>query len=334
MNSDKINISVDRELLARFVRGECTSAEQEEVKLFLNQTEWKQALDDLLMDDFEHFEYRSYTEVENAVWNQQFKDNYASRTVSSHSGWNIAWIGYVAACFLVASFCYWYFNSYQKPETTSLKQMVMLEQINPKGQRSVVTLPDSTIVYLGAASSIRYPQQFGSGNREISLKGEAYFEVAHDKKHPFTIQTGRIQTKVLGTTFKINAFKDVIVSVASGKVQVTKNAGVPIAILTRGQQVKWETKTGKAVLTTLDAEEITEWKDGKVTFANASLIEVAEILERWHNVDIRFKDERTAQVKLSLILKATVPIQHSLDIICSTLHLKYILNGRTIMIKN
>lgn len=326
-----MKVSIDKELLTRFARGECTRAEQEQVKAFLEQPEWKQALEELLNDDFETFSHTPYTETDNTAWNQHFRENYAGRNVV-RPVWDLRWISYAAACILIIGGCYWFFNMYQNSGSAVQQQLAMLSKTNPKGQRSIITLPDSTVVYLGAASSLRYPEQFGSGNREVLLEGEAWFEVANDQQHPFTIQTGMIQTKVLGTTFKIDAFKDVTVSVATGKVQVAKRDSA-LAILTPGRQVTWNAQTGEINLVDIDAEEITAWKEGKVTFANTSLAEIAETLERWYNVDIRFKDEQIAQTKLSIILRSTVTLQHSLDIICNTLHLKYTLDGKTIMIK-
>lgn len=310
MKRRKMNKAIDRELLTKYMRGQCTATEEELVKAFLNQPGWKEALAEILKEDFETFEHTAYSNEENAGYNQRFRAMYTghrpSRRLFSAGG---SWIGYAAACLLLIGVSCWYFYARLQPGIR--QDVAMLERINPKGQRSVITLPDSSKVYLGAASAIRYPEKFGSGNRGIMLKGEAYFEVAHDKRHPFTIQTGAIQTKVLGTTFKINAFKDVIVSVTTGKVQVAKldskdKTSKPLAILMPGQQVTWQHETGKTILAAINTDEIREWKDGKVTFANASLAEIAETLERWYNVDILLSDKKAEQIKLSMILKATV----------------------------
>src|SRR6202000_336004 len=93
---------------------------------------------------------------------------------------------------------------------------------NPRGQRSVVRLSDSTIVYLGPDSKINFPGRFNGKTRELNLEGEAFFQVKKDHQHPFIIHTGDVSTTVLGTSFKITAFKGepLTVSVATGKVRV------------------------------------------------------------------------------------------------------------------
>lgn len=328
--------SVDRELMIKYIRNACTTSEKQQVEAFLSQSEWKEALEELLKEDFETFGHSAYTETENAGWNQHFRENYANKKSYSFFRYS-RWMGYAAACLILFGMCLWYFNVNQKAAVTEQQQVVMLEYANPSGQRAVITLPDSSVVHLDALSSIRYPKKFGSADREVILSGAAFFEVKPDKNHPFTVQTGAVQTKVLGTSFKIDAFKKVVVSVATGKVQVAKLAdtgatGKSLAILTPGQQLSWDAGTDKAALNQVDIDEVKEWSKGKVTFANASLAEIAETLERWYNVDISFADEKMAGARLSLIVKATVPIQYSLDIICSTAHLSYKLTGNKITI--
>lgn len=332
-----MEVSVDRELLTKYICRKCTVTEKQQVEAFLFQPEWKQALEELLKADFEAFDHHDYTESENASWNQHFRDNYVNKTSRSFFRYS-QWMGYAAACLIVLGMAFWYFNANQnillKPE-----QVAMLEYANPRGQRAVITLPDSSVVHLAASSSIHYPKKFGSVNREVILSGAAFFEVKPDKEHPFTVQTGAVQTKVLGTSFKIDAFKNVIVSVATGRVQVAKldrrgAIGKALAILTPGQELSWDAVTDQAKLNLVDIDEVRDWSNGKITFANTSLAEIAETLEKWYNVDIRFADDKLSRARLSLIVKASVPIQHSLDIICSTAHLQYQLNGNQIAISH
>ncbi|TCC97819.1 FecR family protein [Pedobacter hiemivivus] len=336
MKDHHMKVSIDRELLAKYIRRECTVQEKQRVEAFLFQPEWQQALEELLKEDFEAFDHVSYTESENISWNQHFRENYTHKQSGRFFRYS-QWMGYAAACLILFAAGFWYFSVNQKTSVVEHQQVVMMEQVNPSGQRSVITLPDSSVVHLGALSSIRYPKKFGSKYREVILKGEAFFDVKPDKRHPFTVLTGVVQTKVLGTSFKINAFKQVMVSVATGKVQVAKlnsegTTDKPLAILTPGQQVSWNADTNETKLDLVDIDEIREWTKGKVTFANASLAEIVETLERWYNVEISFADEKMARTRLSLIVKAAVPIQHSLDIICSTAHLKYKVAGNKITI--
>lgn len=91
--------SVDRELLAKYVCKECTAKEKQQVELFLFQPEWKQALEDLLKEDFETFEHEAYPESEIAAWNQRFRKNYTEAQSPVSLFRYRSWMGYAAACF-------------------------------------------------------------------------------------------------------------------------------------------------------------------------------------------------------------------------------------------
>lgn len=322
---------INRELLVKYVRGECTSAELEAVKQFLFQPEWQQALEELLGEDFAGFQHAAPAEGEGREWNRRFREKYADVPQPRFSFIRSRWIGYAAVCIVVFGAAWWLTGTLRQQIPPSHSGTAMLEHSNPRGKRSKIILPDSSVIYLGPASSVRYPEKFGAVNREIALQGDAYFEVKPDQRHPFTVQTGEISTRVLGTSFKIDAFRDIAVSVTTGKVQVVKKDS-ELAQLTPGQQVIWNRETGRAVTTQADIDEIKEWKNGRVTFVNTTLEDIAETLERWYDVDIRFSNEQVAHTRLSLIIKATVPVQHSLDIICSTAHLKYTTNHNIITI--
>lgn len=214
--------------------------------------------------------------------------------------------------------------------------MAMLEKVNPRGQRSQIILPDSSVVYLGAESKLRFPEKFGEGSREVSLTGEAFFEVAKDKKHPFIIHSGAVQTRVLGTSFKIDAFpgKIMTVSVATGKVRVDRDAGdknklKALAVLIPGQVVKWDEVAQTSCISQVDIQSIRDWKDGNLNFVSASLADVAETLERAYNVKITFNDSRIKNYHVTLMVNASNPLSRTLDIICNTTHLKFKGSGRS-----
>jgi len=328
--------SMDRELLLRYMQGKCTAEETRLVKELLLQPQWQQVLDELLEEDFENFEADIPDEELSKYWNKRFHEKYIDPPASPL--WRRSWLRYAAACVLMISLGLYFFNagrmSGKKKDTIS-----MLEKINPKGQRSKLILPDRSVVYLGAESRLRFPEKFGAGNREISLAGEAFFEITKDPAHPFIIHTGSVQTKVLGTSFKISAFegKHLTVSVATGKVSVAqkiagRDAVQSLAVLTPGQEVNWNPRTRLTEIHPVDAEQVRDWKDGTMTFVAASLGDIAENLERWYNVKINFADSRIRNYHVSLIVKGTDPLNHALDIICNTTHLNYKIKGKIITV--
>lgn len=328
--------SIDRDLLARYMQGKCTAEEIRLVKEFLLQPQWQQALDELLEEDFKNFEADIPEEGLSTEWNKRFHEKYIDPP--ARPLWRSPWLGYAAACVLMFSIGLYFFNAGKVPGKKE-DTIVMLEKINPKGQRSKLLLPDSSVVYLGSESRLRFPEKFGTGNREVSLAGEAFFEITKDRAHPFIIHTGPVQTKVLGTSFKISAFegKRLTVSVATGKVSVARkiagnSALQSLAVLTPGQEVNWNPRTQLTNVNPVDVAGVRDWKDGTMTFVAASLGDIAEDLERWYNVKINFGDMRIRDYHVSLIIKGADPLNHALEIICNTTHLNYKIKGDIIII--
>ncbi|WP_161554475.1 FecR family protein [Sinomicrobium soli] len=99
---------------------------------------------------------------------------------------------------------------------------VEIQYVNTQsGQRQQFQLADGSMIWLGPESSLRYPDAFRGAQREVTLTGEAFFEVSPDKDHPFVIRTGEVSTTVLGTSFNIQAYeKDLSVTVVTGRVRV------------------------------------------------------------------------------------------------------------------
>ena len=103
----------------------------------------------------------------------------------------------------------------------------MVEMVNPMGMRSSVVLSDGTKVILNAGTTLSYPTAFVSGQREVKVNGEAFFEVSHDKEHPFIVSTSKYQVKAVGTSFNVYDYQDspqFEAALLNGKVEVTTNA--------------------------------------------------------------------------------------------------------------
>lgn len=184
--------------------------------------------------------------------------------------------------------------------------MVGVQQ-NKAGQRKVIQLSDGSTIYLGAGSRLQYPEQLTGPTREISLAGEAFFDIVTDPAHPFIIHTGDIATTVLGTSFKIEAFEGqpVTVAVATGKVKVAAQTNGQIkelAVLTSGKQVSWDHR--QATLDNVNAGDVATWHKGRLVFNNQSLQEIAAALERWYDVQISFDRAQKAKEKVTVTLFA------------------------------
>lgn len=157
------------------------------------------------------------------------------------------------------------------------------------GEQQQVLLPDSSVVYLNSGSTITYPEKFGETSRNITLTGEAYFEVVHKDKHPFIITSDNFKTQVLGTKFVVTNYQGDApsVTVVSGKVKVTDKQTSSYSIITKNQRVEYNTQT--ALLNKADninALNYIAWRDGRVFFDHADITQVLQTLQRRYNVQL------------------------------------------------
>lgn len=160
----------------------------------------------------------------------------------------------------------------------------------PRGGQYKVELPDGTLVWLNAASSLRFPTAFTGGERTVILNGEGYFEVAHRSNMPFKVQLGSGVVEVLGTHFNIMAYPNetkVRTTLLEGAVKVTHNTHA--ARLVPGQQASWMADGSNITVITADTDEAVSWKEGYFQFNRASLADVMRQLQRWYNVEVRYE---------------------------------------------
>ncbi|HVI46361.1 MAG TPA: FecR domain-containing protein [Chitinophaga sp.] len=167
-------------------------------------------------------------------------------------------------------------------------EMAKRQLATPKGKGAQLILPDGTKVWLGAASVLNYPGRFTEDVRQVSLSGEAYFEVSQDATHPFIVITGRSVIQVLGTAFNIKAYKGQRyerTTLVSGAVKVAtgKDAG---RLLKPGQQAVVTASSSSIMVQPADADAALAWKNGLFLFKSAPLNEILDELSRWYDVEI------------------------------------------------
>ena len=170
----------------------------------------------------------------------------------------------------------------------------------PRGRQFQLALPDGSHVWLNAASSIKFPTAFAENNREVTISGEAYFEVKKDAAKPFRVLANGTQIEVLGTHFNVNAYKDedaVKTTLVEGKVRIgnrSRSAGAignpESIILAPGQQA--QVKESKIdVVKNADITAALAWKNGLIVFSSADIKEVLRQVSRWYDVDIEYKSD-------------------------------------------
>ena len=161
---------------------------------------------------------------------------------------------------------------------------------NPRGSKVIqLTLSDGTKVWLNAESEIRYPVAFTAGQREVEMKGEAYFEVAKDVEKPFIVQSNGAKVQVTGTHFNINAYTDepaLNVTLLEGGVKVSKENNM--VLLKPGEQA--QVGDNIHVNANADIEQVMAWKNGIFSFDGTDIYTAMRQISRWYDVDIRFND--------------------------------------------
>ena len=159
----------------------------------------------------------------------------------------------------------------------------------PRGGTYQVRLPDGTKVWLNAASTLRFPSSFARlVNRRVELlSGEAYFEVAKDKKHPFIVKTDQQEVEVLGTHFNVNSYDEESViktTLLEGSIKVHSNLG--FKILKPGEEATLTNNNFNVKIT--DVEETIAWKNGYFRFNNEKIENIMNKLSRWYDIRVRY----------------------------------------------
>ncbi len=184
----------------------------------------------------------------------------------------------------------WVRNDKDAPDTYTTNA------VTQKGQRSLITLKDGTKVWLNTDSRLTYPSSFeGQRVREVTLEGEAFFDVAENKAQPFIVHTAEINVKVLGTAFNVRSYQkdqNVETTLVRGKVNIESTGKQAKAVtLLPNQRVVFE-KTSRQLLleNRVNTEKYTAWREGKLIFEDQPLSEIVQALERWYNVTIHVED--------------------------------------------
>ncbi len=162
----------------------------------------------------------------------------------------------------------------------------------PQGVRTKFVLPDGTTGFLNSGSTLEYPATFDM-ERTVTLSGEAYFDVKHDKKRPFTVYTPHLATRVLGTRFNVIAYENEEceeIILKEGEVEVFTRKGEKLGTLQPDQKLGFNTVTNRYGKSTVEAYQYISWTEGKLVFRNESMQEMANRLGRWYNVEIAIVD--------------------------------------------
>jgi transmembrane sensor len=227
-----------------------------------------------------------------------------------------------------------------------------------QGSKSKIQLPDGTQVWLNADSRLTYDENFTSPLREVHLTGEAFFDVAKDKEHPFIIHTQAIDLKVLGTAFNVRSYaneKQTEASLIHGSIEITLHNNPDKKIILKPNE-KLVVQNNQFIMTgnkTIEAREEDApmmilsrihfqkkdsvaseilWVKNKLAFDNESLENVALKIERWYDVTVTITDEKLKQTAYSGVFEDE-SLQQVMEALRLTGNFKYTINKKEVVIR-
>lgn len=201
-----------------------------------------------------------------------------------------------------------------------------------KGEKAEAVLPDGTRVWINSESAITYDTNFNRKKRSVYLEGEAYFEVAKDKKRSFIVQTQSMDVQALGTSFNIRSYNTdshVYAILIDGIVKISASAQE--LILNVNQRAIFDKATKKLTVDLVDAANFIEWKKGNIYFSNQTFNEIAQTLSRIYNVEIQFASDQLRLMRFSGTLGSN-GIKNALDILSLTSPMYYDVEDTTIIL--
>ncbi|WP_430809644.1 MULTISPECIES: FecR family protein [unclassified Carboxylicivirga] len=206
-----------------------------------------------------------------------------------------------------------------------------------KGEFSL-TLADGTKVWLNAESSLEYPTYFSSATREVTLDGEAYFEVSKDTTRPFIVKTKGAAVTVLGTAFNVAAYnteKTVTTTLVRGSVSFAseKAEDSESVILKPGMQGVINAEQKGIEVKTVDPAVYVAWKNGEFRFERMTLEEIFRTLQRWYDVDVVYHNELAKSKRFTGDLERYEEINTHLNMISLTTNVQFEIKNNVVYVK-
>lgn len=329
----------ERQLLLRYFHNTCTDAERRQAQELLRSPGAAQFLQDLAQQEWdepiapEDAAAAAYERMRANVAGRMAADKPAPRpSILVHlkryrhaASWLVLLLVTAAVLYKVV----------RMPEVEPLA-IARIVQTNQHGVPVKYQLPDSSVIYLAAGSTISYPETFTGNTREVDMEGQAFFEVTRNPEKPFIIHTGAVATRVLGTSFRVSTLDsgNVEVAVATGKVGVSQQ-GKTFATLTPGNKVKWAAKEQQATLGKVDIARLLAWKNGELLFEQQSMQGIAAEMQSRYGIQIVFKDKQVSQRIISGTFSANKTATQVMQVLAVAGQFRYeIDNNQTYSIYN
>ncbi len=214
-------------------------------------------------------------------------------------------------------------------ENTSINTIGTLEV--PQGLDKKILLSDGTIVWVNAATKISFPLVFFGNSREVTLDGEAYFEVYKNKVKPFIVHTREMDVQILGTHFNIKAYPNepAQASLVEGSILASHKSQKILLMPGNAAILKGNTFTKKE----FEETAVLGWMKGVYYFNNESLAVISHTVERWFGYSFTYEDLTITNIEFSGALWKAQNLKDFLDRLCSSANLKYTITEKQIKLQ-
>ena len=225
--------------------------------------------------------------------------------------------------------------SYAEKLSKKAGNIIMNTLIVPQGGEYTVILSDGTRIFLNSMSKLIYPVSFTGAKREVTLEGEAFFEVTKDMSKPFIVTIKGFQIEVLGTKFNVKSYSDddqSFTTLVEGKVKLHSGSqSSNLSYLEPDQQAVYDPFKGEIIVQKVDAKQFALWTVGKYVFTNQTLEEIMKTLSRWYDFDYQFEDEELKKIRFEGGLNKYDHIDPILDIINKTEKVNVSVTGKKVL---
>jgi ferric-dicitrate binding protein FerR (iron transport regulator) len=311
-----------------YFNGQLSPAEEENLLFWLKENDenrkvFIQIKNNLDPDKMDHqLLESSYSELKNKlVIKQQFK---SVQPIKLKTPKFLIWK--IAAMVVLAAVSGFMAASLLTGGSSQKTSLVWFETQVPRGEKSLLLLPDGSKVWVNSESSLSYPANFMDGNRNVKLNGEAYFEVAKLNGSVFTVETPDYNVRVLGTRFNLMAYENfnrTETTLIEGKIEIQK--GKQIIEIVPGQTFIY--KDNQFFSKETMAAKSSRWKDDIFDFDQITFQEMVIRLERWYDVDIEIKSPELNQIIYSGVFKNEETIDEVLNTFQLTMPIRYTRDG-------
>ncbi|SHF20786.1 FecR family protein [Mariniphaga anaerophila] len=317
----------DPKILNRFFDGTYSRKDYLDVKSIFGSLEHRKNLNRYLLEHWTQFSSTELPEenVEHLLEKIHYRISLEEKR-KGNSGFLFV-LQKIAAIFfvpLLLSFLLLFYFQDEKIEQLNFGGDAYAEIQCPLGVRTKFQLPDGTTGFLNSGSKLQYPVPF-MDDRDVTVSGEAFFNVVSDKTNPFIVHTPNLNVRVLGTQFNVMAYEDDSkeeVILTRGEVVVDTKNGMQLDVLHPDEKLVLNKRTMSFKTIKVIASQYIGWTEGKLVFRNENMQQVAERLGRWYNADIRVEDEELLEYTFHATF-VDEPLEEVLKIMAVTTPYKY-----------